>query len=290
MNWPPASKRAAVCFSIDDVHPAPVAAEALGHVRWLQPRHPQLRVTLFTTPDWRTIDLYPTRKLISRIPVVRDRVFTVAVHPRGKFRLDRHEEFCAALRTWSSAEIALHGLHHVARGMRPALEFGERSTAECSAMLSKAMRIFADAGLPLLPGMAAPGWSAPPPLLAAACAAGFKFIVSARDLATPAAAGATANGSGMTGIPLFRPHALASGLIHLPVNFQATSSVERALSILQCGGLLSIKAHLLAESGTYRALDGLTRTYRDYLDGIFCSIEDRFGDEVWWTSMGEITQ
>ncbi|HEX7677940.1 MAG TPA: hypothetical protein VF713_07450, partial [Thermoanaerobaculia bacterium] len=81
--------RPAVCFSVDDVHPAPVAAEALGHVRWLQERHPQLRVTLFTTPDWRTLDPYPTRRFLSRLPFVRDRIFTVAVHPRGTYRLDR---------------------------------------------------------------------------------------------------------------------------------------------------------------------------------------------------------
>ena len=47
-DWLPAGKRAAVCLTVDDVHPAPVAEEALGHVRWLQERHPFLRATLFT--------------------------------------------------------------------------------------------------------------------------------------------------------------------------------------------------------------------------------------------------
>ena len=280
--------RPAVCFSVDDVHPAPVAAEALGHVRWLQERHPQLRVTLFTTPDWRTLDPYPTRRLLSRLPFVRERIFTVAVHPRGTYRLDRHDDFCALLRGWRDAEVALHGLQHVRTGMRPVLEFAGRSRDDCRATLNEAMAIFDDARLPFVRGMSPPGWEAPPPLLEAMADAGFAFVASARDLDTPVTGDAMANGSGLRGVPLIHPQRIEPGLWHFPTNFQATSPLERALAILECGGLLSIKAHLLAQSGSYRALDGLTPQYRDYLHRIFSTIEERFGDDVWWTSMGEM--
>lgn len=282
--------RAAICFSVDDVHPAPVAPDALAHVRWLQERHPQLRVTLFTTPDWQTLDPYPTRKFLSRIPLVRDRVFTVAVHPRGTFRLTRYPAFCAALRDWPGAEVALHGLHHVRRGLRPVLEFEHRSAAECRSMLHEAIAIFEEANVPIVRGMTPPGWHAPEPLLEAMAASGFHFVASARDLDTPVAIDALANGGGMRGVPLYRTQRLASGLMHVPVNFQATSSLDRACAIIEAGGLLSIKAHLLAESGSYRALDGLTSEYRDYLDRVLCTIEDRFGHMVRWTSMGELAR
>jgi hypothetical protein len=53
--------------------------------------------------------------------------------------------------------------------------------------------------------------------------------------------------------------------------------------------LLSVKAHLLKQFGSYEALDGLDRAYVEYLDRVFGEIEDRFGDAVWWTSMSEIT-
>ncbi len=280
--------RPAVCFSVDDVHPAPVAAEALGHVRWLQEHHPQLRVTLFTTPDWRTLDPYPTRRFLSRIPFVRDRIFTVAVHPRGTFRLDRHDDFCALLRGWRGAEVALHGLQHVRTGMRPVLEFMGRTRDECRATLNEAMAIFDDARLPFVRGMSPPGWEAPRSLLEAMADTGFAFVASARDLDTPITRDAEAHGSGLRGVPLIHPQRIVPGLLHFPTNFQATSPLERALAILECGGLLSIKAHLLAQSGSYRALDGLTTEYRDYLHRIFTTIEERFGDDVWWTSMGEM--
>ena len=278
--------RAAVCFSVDDVHPAPIAREALGHVQWLQQRHPQLKVTLFTTPDWRTREPYPTRRLLARIPVVRDHVFSVPVYPPGTFRLDRHGDFCAFLRDWPGAELALHGLHHVRTGMRPVLEFDRRSERQCRELLRRAMDIFERAGLPIVRGMAAPGWNATPQLLAAMRAAGLTFIASARDLDTPIARGALAAGSGMRGVALIAPQRIEPGLLHIPTNFQATSAIDRAMAILECGGLLSIKAHLLTESGSYRALDGLAPAYRDHLHRVFSAIEDRFGGEVWWTSMG----
>src|SRR5205085_9128068 len=60
-TWLPAGKRAAVCFSVDDVHPATSRDEfdaggdlgrgALGRLERLLERNPSVRVTLFVTPD-----------------------------------------------------------------------------------------------------------------------------------------------------------------------------------------------------------------------------------------------
>ncbi len=284
MNW----NRPAVCFSVDDVHPAPSAGEALAHVQWLQQRHPQLRVTLFTTPDWRTLDPYPTGRFLGRLPFVRDHIFTVAIHPSGTYRLDRHEQFCSLLRSWKGAEVGLHGLHHVRRGMKPVLEFAERTRGKCRNILSESMGIFDDAHLPFVPGMSPPGWDAPRPLLEAMVDAGLTFVASARDLETPITRDAVSNGTGLRGLSLVRPQRIEPGLWHFPTNYQATSSIERAVAILDSGGLLSIKAHLLVQSGSYRALDGLSQEYRDSLHRLFSTIEERFGEDVWWTSMGEM--
>lgn len=288
MNWLPRSKRAAVCFSVDDVHPASVAREALGHVRWLQERHPHLRVTLFTTPAWRTLDPYATRKLIAHVPIVRDSLFTVRTYRSGTFRLDRHDDFCAMLRDWPGAEVAIHGLHHARRGLRPINEFDGRGVRACRRIIGEAIRIFERALLPFARGLSPPGWGVTPQLLEAMHQADLVFIASARDLDTPVALDAIANGSGLRGVALFRPQKIDGGLVHFSTNFQATSPIERATAIVGCGGLLSIKAHLLAESGSWRALDGLTSAYRDHLDRVLCTIEDLFGDAIWWTSMGEI--
>jgi hypothetical protein len=176
----------------------------------------------------------------------------------------------------------------VRKGLRPVLEFAGRNRDECRAVLNEAMAILDGARVPFVRGMSPPGWEAPPPLLEAMRDAGLAFVASARDLDTPIARDALANGSGLRGVSLVRPQRIEPGLLHFPTNFQATSPLERALAILECGGLLSIKAHLLAQSGSYRALDGLTPEYRETLHRLFSTIEDRFGDGVWWTSMGEM--
>lgn len=255
-----------VCFSVDDVHPA-VSCDpypALDRLQALQERHPQLKITLFTTPDWRSTEPASGSPLL----------------PEGTCRLDRHPEFCARLRNW---EIAVHGLTHV-----PVAEFDGRTREECGRMIADALGIFEAARVPVVPGMSPPGWSASENLLGAMCDTGIRFVASARDLTTPIARDAKTKGSGLQGVSLIEPERLANGLLHFTTNFQATSTKERAFAILHCDGLLAIKAHLLAGLGSYKALDGVTDEYMASLDRLFGEIEERYGDDVSWTSMGEI--
>lgn len=258
-----------VCFSVDDVHPA-VSCDpypALDRLRGLQERHPQLKITLFTTPDWRSTDPSSGRPLL----------------PEGTCRLDRHQEFCARLREWPNVEVAVHGLSHV-----PLAEFDGRTREECGRMIASAVHLFEAARVPIVPGISPPGWSAGANLLAAMRDAGMKFVASARDLTTPISRDSKAKGSGMQGVSLIEPERLDNGLLHFTTNFQATSVKERAFAILDRDGLLAIKAHLLAELGSYKALDGVTDEYMASLGRLFSEIEERYGDDVVWTSMGEI--
>jgi len=102
-GWLPSGKKAAVCFSIDDVHPAGSADAfdaggdlgrgALGRVERLLERHPQLRLTLFVTPDWRRMDLVRTRRWLTRVPLLRERIHWAPLASRGRFRIDRFPDF-----------------------------------------------------------------------------------------------------------------------------------------------------------------------------------------------------
>jgi hypothetical protein len=97
-DWLPPGKVAAVCMSVDDVHPtAPMAGEpvgnaarnALGHLEWLIHRHPRLRVTLFTTADWRSRSAAPTRQWRRRLPIVRHAFHASDVLGRGRHHASR---------------------------------------------------------------------------------------------------------------------------------------------------------------------------------------------------------
>lgn len=298
-HWLPPDKCAAICFSIDDLHPAKssdyyeaggdLGAGALSHLEWLLERHPQLRVTLFVTADWMEISPVPTRRRLAAVPYLRDRLYLAEHWRAGTMRLDRHPEFVRYLKDLPRAEIALHGLHHLARGRNVPLEFEKATRAQCAARLEQMIQIFHAADLDFVPGLCPPGWSAPPALLDAMGDVGLRFIASARDLVTPIAEQARTNMSGLRGVSLIHPEWIQGGqLLHLTTNWQATSAWQRAREILECGGLLSIKAHIVKNALGHISQDGLDESYRNRLGELFAWIWQEFGEQVWWTSMGEI--
>jgi hypothetical protein len=296
-RWLPPGKRAAVCLSVDDVHPASDvgqldggrARRALDHVRWLADRHPSLRTTLFVTPDWRSMTAYPQRSWWTTVPAVGTFAYHLPVLPPRTMRLERFPEFCEYLRTWTGVEMALHGLHHVTRGPQPLLEYDQPSVRRCRTLLTEGLARMDEAALPTTRGVCPPGWVASSAMLQAMGECDFRFIASARDLDTPIADSAKTAGSGLRGMRLIHPQLVpGTRLVHLPTNFQATSSRERAIEIVRAGGLLSIKAHLLDSFGSYVALDGLTVGYRTHLDDVLRAVEDECGDALWWPLMSEV--
>ena len=300
IDWMPAGKKAAVCFTIDDIHPAKSSdyyeaggdldKGSLGLVKWLLDRHPKLKVTLFTTADWREISPVPTRKLLAAIPGLRDKFFLASRYKKGTMRLDRHPEFVDFLNHMERAEIAFHGLYHCHKGIKIPVEFQEQSEQEFKQIMEEMIRIFDKAQLQYVRGICPPGWNAPDNLLNQLVAHNIKFVASARDIFTDISKDAVNNMSGIKGVPLIYPTLLKDNrLVHIPSNFQATSPVERARQIIEHGGLISIKAHIIKYAMGQVALDGVDQLYMNYLDMVLTSLEQEYGDDLWWTSMGEIT-
>jgi predicted deacetylase len=310
--------RGAVCLSIDDVHPATSSDEyeaggdlsrgSLGRLEHLLDRHPKLRATLFVTADWRLRSLVPTRKWMTRIPGVRDRVHWAPRRRRGHFRLDRFPEFVAYLNGMRNVEIAAHGLTHTHPGPRMAMEFQQQDLRECRVLVRAAIGIFEAAGLRHVPGFQAPAWNAPSALCEALRQEGFRFLCSARDLRTTVNPEARTVMSGLTGASLIAPTWITPwragartavdseadvpsderAVVHITTNFQATSSIERALSIIDAGGLLSIKAHIFKYGGGHTMADGLDDAYINYLDRVLRELDCRYGESLWWTSLAQV--
>lgn len=300
-HWLPAGKTAAVCFSIDDIHPATsrdayeaggdLAQGALGRVVQLQRRHRQLKATLCVTPDWRLDALVPDRPLLRHIPWVNRYTHWTRVHRMGRFRVDRHPRFVSYVNELERCETVLHGLHHAHVGPRFAAEFQDESEEQCAAIVQRGLALFEAAGLNFVRGYVPPAWNAPPALLAALSRLGFQFVSSARDLRTAISPDALAAMSGLTGVSLLYPQLVGDcKLVHLSCNFQATSSHERALRILELGGVLHIKAHIFKSGGGHTMLDGLDESYCDDLDVLFTRLAERFGDGLWWAHLSELAQ
>ncbi|MGJ8665820.1 MAG: DUF2334 domain-containing protein [Patiriisocius sp.] len=300
LNWKPQNKKAAICFTIDDIHPAKssdayeaggdLEKGALGLVMELLNRHPKLKVTLFTTANWREISGTPTRKLLASIPFLRDKFYLAKRWPIDKMNLENHPEFVTFLNTMERAEIAYHGLYHVHKGMKIPVEFQNQTKEEFQEIVTEMVRIFDSAGVNVVKGICPPGWNAPPQLLEVLKEQNFNFVASARDIFTPITSDATNAMSGLMDVPLLYPSKVANGgITHIPSNFQATSRIERARAILDNGGLLSIKAHMVKTAFGIVALDGVDDIYINYLDALLTVIENEYGDDIWWTSMGEIS-
>jgi predicted deacetylase len=311
-DWLPAGMQGAVCLSVDDVHPATSSDEyeaggdlargALGRLERLLDRHPKLRATLFVTPDWRLEHLVPTRKWLTRIPGVRDIVHWAPTRRQGHFRVDRFPAFVAYLNGMRNAEVAVHGLTHSHPGPRMAVEFQRQNRGECLELLRAAAEIFSQAGLQYVRGFQPPAWDAPLALRDALCDAGFRFLCSARDLRTPVSVGARTAMHGLTGASLIIPtwivpsiadpetsqHADERALVHITTNFQATSTLERAIEIIEAGGLVSIKAHIFKSGGGITMADGLDDAYVNYLDLLCRELEHRYGESLWWTSLSKV--
>ncbi|MDR0536168.1 MAG: hypothetical protein LBG65_07505 [Puniceicoccales bacterium] len=300
-NWLPEGKKGAICFSIDDLHPqksptrksdgfyeggGDLGKGAMGHVLRLLDRHPGLRVTLFTTADWRETFSHPTRRILAAIPRLRDHLWLAPRHPKGTMRLDRHPEFVDFLKNDPRFEIALHGLHHCHKGLRVPVEFQDQSREEFDRILGEIVRVFRLAGLPFEPGLCPPGWNAPENLLGAMPGRGLRFVASARDVLTPVSRNAKTNMSGMKNVSLIHPERICGGkLLHFTANFQATSEWGRAFDILENNGLLHIKAHI-----TGGMLDSVCALYMNYLDQLLSEIEKRHGDSILHTSMGSLAK
>jgi len=300
VDWLPKGKKAAICFTIDDIHPAKssdfyeaggdLSKGSLGLVEWLLDRHPKLKVTLFTTADWREISPVPTRKLLAAIPKLRDKFFLAKLWKKGSMQLDKHPEFIEFLNHMERAEIALHGLHHCHKGLKIPVEFQNQTEEEFTEIIGEMLKIFDNSKVKYYKGICPPGWNAPENLLNQLIKNNIKFVASARDIFTEISKDAVTNMSGIKGVSLLYPTLIKDNkIIHFPSNFQATSKIERAKQIIENSGLLSIKAHIIKSAFAQIALDGIDQIYMNYLDMAMTFLEKEYGDDLWWTSMGEIT-
>lgn len=299
-DWLPRGFKAAICLSIDDIHPAKstnyyeaggdLDEGVLGKLKWLMNRHPNLKITLFTTADWREIYSTPTRRILSKIPMLRDRFYLTKRLKEGTMALTNHPEFVNYINSEPRFEVAFHGLSHTHKGLKITVEFQNQTEEKMSFIIEEMMSIFTESKINHVVGICPPGWNAPGNLIKQLVNYNFLFIASARDIVTNITPSAKTNMSGMRNVSLIYPEKIMDGsLIHFTTNFQATSTADRAFEIIEHSGLLAIKAHAIKNAMGFYALDGIDQLYMNYLDQLFETINRKYGDSIWWTSFGEIS-
>ena len=300
-NWLPRDKKAAVCFTIDDLHPASLSKHGydaggdlnkgiFAKIDWLLKRHPQLKITFFCTADWREISPVPTRILLSKIPFFRDFFYLTKLQPKQTMQLDKYEDFINFYSNHDQVEIALHGLHHVHKGLNIPVEFQQDSFKICNNKVTKMLQIFKQSKIKFVYGFTPPAWNAPENLMKSLVANGIKFLASARDIKTTISKNAVNNMSGRKNVSIIYPELIENGkMVHFTSNFQATNDYLRAFEIIENNGLLAIKAHMIKKFHGHISLDGVDDNYMKYLDKLLFEIDEKYQEQIWWTTMGEIS-
>lgn len=297
----PNGATAAVAFSIDDVHPArssdgyeaggDLARGVLGRLARLVGRHPALKLTLFVAADWQERSVDPTRRLLAALPWIRNRLYLAERWTPGTMALDRHPDFVTYLKALPRVEVAPHGLTHTGRGLEIPQEFRRMSASRCERTLAEMERIFDRAGLRWTRGFAPPGWAVSEDLLRCLVKRDYRYIQCSRDLDTPIGRDARCSGLGLSGLPLLLPEPIqGTRLVHIPVNWSATSDEVRAIEILKSGGVLSIKGHAVLRIRKRASTDGLDERYCDKLDRLFSRIEREYGSGVWWCHLSALAE
>lgn len=300
-NYLPQGKSCAIIFTIDDLHPASAARDgydaggdldkgAFGHVDALLKKHPELKVTLYTTASWREIAPYKTDQLTFKVPAVYDRRFIAPITPKDYFNLCKYKDFVTYYNQHPQVEIGLHGYEHIHKGSKMPVEFQNQDTyADTAYKVDKMYEIFHKAGLNYVNGFTPPAWNAPEKLMKVLIKNGLKFLTSARDLNTPITRDAQNNMSGMKKVSILYPQMICDDkVVHIPTNFQITSAYERAFEIMELGGILSIKAHMVKNFNGFDQIDGVTKEYMDFIDELLTQLKQKYNDKIWWTTPNEI--
>ncbi len=301
MNWLAPGKTAAVVVTLDDLAPHKKEDGAdfggdgeSGQLRFLcrlLKEVPWLRITGFVIPDTTFVGHNPTRRWVKYLPEsMQDRVWGSKPIRPGTYRLDKYPEFVWLLHSVLRMEYALHGLHHAHPGLLTGHEYQLQSSWDIQRNLAEGSSILTRSGLKWVRGFCPPYFATPPNLVTALEDMGFDYLMSSRDLFTEVRLDAKSNMSGLKDVDLYRPQLLRNGLVHIPTNFQATSTRRRAFDIIEAGGLLSVKIHMSKITFGYTALDGLDDLYVNYLSSLFHELRYRYSDSIWWTTPLELAR
>lgn len=301
MSWLVPGKTAAVVVTLDDLAPhthedgADFGGDGergqLRFLRRLLQEVPWLQVTGFVIPDTTFAGHNPTRRWVKHLPTsMQNRVWGSKPIRPGTYRLDKFPAFVWLLNSVPRMEYALHGLHHAHRGLLAGHEYQSQNWWEIRHNLAEGCSILTRSGLEWVRGFCPPYFATPPNLVMALEDMGFEYLMSSRDLCTEVREDAKSNMSGLQDMDLYRPQLLRNGLVHIPTNFQATSTRQRAFDIIEVGGLLSVKIHVSKVTFGYTALDGLDDLYVNYLSSLFHELQYRYGNRIWWTTPRELAR
>jgi len=308
-EWPD-GYRSALVIGIDDVHPESSAegcdcggdleGGVLSLLTDFLERHPQVKITLFVTPDWLYLP-QPTgfrfiQRRFSRGSLVDSLLIKLFQRrwPDGRFRIDQEQyrKWCAFIKRKVSdgkLSIGIHGLQHFQTYVRYSAEFLYPNTDECRQKLRTAKTLFNGANLPYTMGFAPPGWGITNSLIDALVSESFNYIAGCADADSPVSPAGLCKGAGIQGLPIYFPSVIKDKLVNVPRNWDlGKSSVERAEQIVKIGGLIGVHGHIADVYHGNKLENGVTQKNVQHLDELLHFLEENHPNKVWFTAFNDV--
>jgi len=310
---------AALAIGVDDIHPessragfdcgGDLDAGRLGMLVEFLERY-SLKATLFVTPSHTyrpqilgTERLHNLLRMISsRTESTVDNIFSrlvIKTFDIHKFDItnEEHKGFVTYLKGLVERgiiEIGIHGCFHFHKFPPYSAEFKQLNERHARERIETATSKFLKAGLPFLKGFAPPGWGVNESLLKVLCEEGFKYIAGSGDFSKPMNNRyVLSKEAGLKGVPIVFPSTIMERLVNIPRNWTPSrNDPERALKIIDLGGLVSVHMHV--EDRYYRSYlgNGISPDNIIRLEKLIDSIENIYGKNgyVWFTAYGEIVR
>jgi peptidoglycan/xylan/chitin deacetylase (PgdA/CDA1 family) len=300
----------AIVIGIDDVHPEPsldgsdcggdLDRGALGLLENFLQRYRNVKVTLFVTPCHMFLPQPLGIERLHRIArsILGDiadcvfyRFFIRRFEP-NRYDIEKSKAFSlylASLVKRRQVEIGIHGCFHFHVIPPYSSEFKHLSEQETRRRIRIAVKKLARARISFVKGFAPPGWGVSRSLLKVLAEEGFIYIAGSADFMSPVHVKAVSKEAGLKGVPLIFPSRVFSNLINVPRNWTPhRNDLNRALKIIELGGLLGIHMHVENEyHGTYLG-NGITVQNIRRLEKLLDAIESIFGGSVDFLTFSEV--
>jgi peptidoglycan/xylan/chitin deacetylase (PgdA/CDA1 family) len=317
--WPH-GKQAAFTITVDDIHPEGSSDQEgidyggdmdQGNFRFLNTlieRRPYVKITLFVIADWVARPDYVGWKVLSALDPIVSRLARVSPrlvrstrtmmrrqrsYEQGRFRLDLKEhgkwrDWLASKVRTGNFEVVPHGLNHYnPKHENSSMEFVGLSLEESMRRLLEMEQIFESANIPYTRGFRPPGWGATQELLESLQKLGYIFLAGCADFETDILSSSTASGAGLKGEEIVFPSK------HAPYSFVTfcancnTSAPERAIGIIEAGGLALFQIHI---AKTVFGLEAVSGKFVDVVSRLLDLFERGYAGRIWFASLGEIAE
>jgi len=296
----PFNNDCALACTIDDLHPESSAEEenldfgystqSIFWQRISQARKliPNLKYTIFSVPDWRDKEDFPTGIFFPLRIFWRKR----RSYPVNKFLISKPDfkEWVAMVNSFihsGSVEIGYHGLYHhqFKEKFYPSQELYGKNADELNELFASMEAIFLKSGIKVKSGFRSPGWAINDTIIHALRNRKYQYSANSSDFCSSVSKN-HAQGAGLKGMKLHSVTYLTGKLININANCYPHQT-DRAVEIAKEKGIIVIHCHIAPTVWGLRYVDV---NFVKNLTNIVNEIRNQTMSHVWFATLSEIVE